>query len=207
MKEYPARILFNVLKKEKTSIKNAVRLLKFPFNLAFNVIKKKEDDLRGPGIYFATFNGEIIYIGSYSSLKPNIVQDRWAKHIQTFTNRGYRLGFNAKTKKHLIPEKFMGFCEEDSFRYCDTGTVTSIERLIFAALNFDEFKDCDDNRILENFSFHYNKLEKNQKPKKIETLLIKKFKPLCNSSQVDLVNKQIISVEEVVAYLFHLLKV
>jgi hypothetical protein len=179
MKQYKAKELFLVIEKKETSIKNEIRELSFPFNLSFKIIKDKADEFRGPGVYVATYKDEVIYIGSYSSFNMNIIQDRWVKHIQTFTNRGYRLGFNSKTKVRLIPSILKPYFENEPYRFCDTGTVTSIERLTFAAEFFEYFKE-NSNKILNDFCFHYERIEENQNAKYIESQLITRFSPLCN---------------------------
>ncbi len=181
VKVFPAKALFDVVKIECTSIQNQKRCLEFPFNLKFKIISKRSEEFQGPGIYWVTYDVNLIYIGSYSSEKPNIVHDRWVKHIQTFTNRGYRLGFVALTKKERIPPKLKVFYDRDGYRYCDTGTVTSPERLTFANENFASFKAHNDNRLLDKFDFHYVRFETPVDTKKVEACLISKVNPICNS--------------------------
>jgi hypothetical protein len=97
MKKYKAEELFSVRVKKETSIQKEIREISFPFNLSFEIIKEKTDDFSGPGIYMITFKEEVIYIGSYSSKNNKIINERWDKHIQTLTCRGYRIGFNSKS--------------------------------------------------------------------------------------------------------------
>ena len=179
MQKYRATEIFQVIEKTETSIKNELREISLPFNLSFEIIKEKDDGFRGPGIYVATFKDEVIYIGSYSSTNMNIIQDRWVKHIQTFTNRGYRLGFNSKSKVRLIPSIFKSYFDNEPYRFCDKGTVTSIERLTFAAEFFKYFK-ANSNEILNDFSFYYKQLQPNQNAIHFESLLISRFSPICN---------------------------
>ncbi len=180
---FPAKALFDVFKIECTSIQNQRRCLEFPFNLKFKIIVDRSEEFQGPGIYWVTYEGNLIYIGSYSSEKPNIVHDRWVKHIQTFTNRGCRLGFGALTKKERIPPKLKVFYDRDGYRYCDTGTVTSPERLAFANENFDSFKAHNDTRLIKNFDFHYVRIDTPVVTKTVEACLIAEFNPICNSTR------------------------
>lgn len=196
MKRYKAKEIFSVIEKKEASIKNEIRQLSFPFNLSFKIIKDKSDEIRGPGIYVTTFKDEVIYIGSYSSTNMNIIQDRWVKHIQTFTNRGYRLGFNSKTKIKFIPEDFKHYFENAPYRFCDTGTVTSIERLTFASEFFEFFK-TNNNGILNDFYFHYLRLPVNQNVKYVESQLIKRFRPLCNSKSKKMTNTRGIKINTI----------
>ena len=161
---------------------------KRPFNLDFeDKIKgdfswekqKYEKTFKGPGIYVITFDKKVIYIGSYSSTKPNIINDRWERHIATMTNRGYRIGFNAKTKENRIPKNFKRDFDMQNFRYGDTGNVTTIERLKFASSHFRTFRNLDDDSLINKFKFYYKQLEKNN-PKILESKLIQYFEPICN---------------------------
>ena len=180
--EIKASQIFDVSLKKETSIKNKKIDLEFPFNLQFKIKSQKDKKLRRPGIYFATYNDEVIYIGSYKSTKNNIISDRWVKHIQTFTNRGYRIGFNSKNRKESIPQKFKIFFEKQPLRFSDTGTVTTIERLFFAEINFDKFCDFNDNQILHDFTFFYLTMNSKSETLEVEKQLIKKFNPICNST-------------------------
>jgi hypothetical protein len=103
MRNYHATEMFNVELKNTVKIKNISYATKYPFNLIFRILPNKSNEFSGPGIYLIAFKENLIYIVSYSSSNPNIINDRWVKHIQTFTNRGYRLGFNSKTKIDMIP--------------------------------------------------------------------------------------------------------
>ncbi len=171
-----------------TNNKKVTVQCKRPFNLDFeDKIKgnlswgqqKYEKTFKGPGIYVITFDKKVIYIGSYSSTKPNIINDRWERHIATMTNRGYRIGFNAKTKENRIPKNFKRDFDKQNFRYGDTGTVTTIERLKFASLHFRTFRTLDYDSLINNFKFYYKKLEKNNQ-KILESKLIQYFEPTCN---------------------------
>jgi hypothetical protein len=191
MKKYPANKLFHVTIKKMVRIKSITRETQYPFNLSFGILPKKSDNFRGPGIYLIAFRANLIYIGSYSSSKPNIIYDRWVKHIQSFTNRGYRLGFNSKSKIHLIPSKLKLYFEAESFRFCDTGTVTTLERLNFASEFYDEFK-LDNNEILKDFTFYFHPLSNGENLINIESELISKYIPRCNSTGY---NKEIKIIE------------
>jgi hypothetical protein len=199
---FSAKSLFSVEKKEKTTIKKVRVSVEFPFDLGFRIIAAKSPAFQGPGIYWVTYKGELIYIGSYSSTQPNLVHDRWVKHIQTFTNRGYRLGFNAQTKKELIPKVLKEYYDRDYFRYCDTGTVTSLERLGFASSYFDDFTLSDTHQIIDDFKFYYCKLSNHQDVGGIEGSLIQKFRPVCNSSSPEVLDSESSAFKEIV----HLLK-
>jgi hypothetical protein len=179
MKKYKAENIFNVTVKKNSSIQKENRELSFPFNLSFEIMKERTHDFSGPGIYAITYKDEVIYIGSYSSPNANIISERWEKHIQTLTNRGYRIGFNSKSKHADIPFVFRENFTTESYRFCDTGTVTSIERLNFAAEHIEEFLS-DGNQILKDFIFHYQKLYVNENAKSIESQLLKCFKTSCN---------------------------
>lgn len=183
MKKYLADSLFQVELVESGKINKVQLKFVWPFNLNFKVIRKKTDEFKGPGIYCISYKNEVIYIGSYSSINPSIIHDRWKKHIMTFTNRGYRLGFNSIKSYHLIPETLkLYFDQENSLRCCDTGTVTYLNRLLFVLENFEEFKNSNDNSLIKDFSFYYCKMSQNKgSVVQIEQELIKKLNPRCNN--------------------------
>jgi len=79
----------------------------------------------------------------------------------------------------LIPSIFKSYFENEPYRFCDKGTVTSIERLTFAAEFFKYFK-ANSNEILNDFSFYYKQLQPNQNAIHFESLLISRFSPICN---------------------------
>jgi hypothetical protein len=184
-KEYNAEQLFEKKEIKKSSFQNIDQDCTFPFNLNFKIKKcQVKKEFSGPGIYIITFKKNVIYIGSYASKKPNIIEERWKKHIMTMTNRGYRIGFSAKTKRTKIPKDIKKFFEDadgEGFRYYDTGTVTTLERLEFANSYFHLFKR-DDVSIISDFQFHYTKIPKctEKDLKKIEKKLIEEYKPICN---------------------------
>ena len=189
-KEYNAEQLFEKKPIKKSSFQNIDQDCTFPFNLNFKIKKcQVKKDFSGPGIYIITFKKNVIYIGSYASKKPNIIEERWIKHIMTMTNRGYRIGFSAKTKRAKIPKDIKKFFEDadgKGFRYCDTGTVTTLERLEFANSYFHLFKRLHvsiiSDSIISDFQFHYTKIPKctEKDLKKIEKKLIEEYKPICN---------------------------
>ena len=187
IEKYSGKQLFEKIEKiEKSSFQNIDQDCTFPFNLNFKIKKchKGKEKFSGPGIYIITYKKNVIYIGSYASKKPNIIEERWKKHIMTMTNRGYRIGFSAKTKRTKIPKDIKKFFEDadgKEFRYYDTGTVTTLERLEFANSYFHLFKR-DDVSIISDFQFHYTKIPKctEKDLKKIEKKLIEEYKPICN---------------------------
>jgi hypothetical protein len=191
-KPYSAKELFEKTKViKKSSFQNIDQDCTFPFNLNFKIKKchKGKEEFSGPGIYIITYKKNVIYIGSYASKKPKIIEERWIKHIMTMTNRGYRIGFSAKTKRAKIPKDIKKFFEDadgKGFRYCDTGTVTTLERLEFANSYFHLFKRLHvsiiSDSIISDFQFHYTKIPKctEKDLKKIEKKLIEEYKPICN---------------------------
>ena len=205
-KKYPATQLFSQIEKIKeSSFKKEKRLCEFPFNLNFSINKnfKQKNEFTGPGIYIITFKQNVIYIGSYASGKSEIIDERWKKHIMTMTNRGYRIGFSSKTKRDQIPKKIKKFFEKNNkFRYYDTGTVTTIERLRFADSYFHIF-ESDDNSILSDFNFYYTQISKcnSEDLKKMEKKLIEKFSPRCNFSPKGLEGNININCNDVIKYL------
>ena len=84
---------------------------------------------------------------------------------------------------------------------CDTGTVTSIERLTFAAEYFEEFK-LNSNEILNDFSFYYQQLQQNQNAKNIESGLLKEFSPICNRKSKKMTTTRGLKVKTIEGFLW-----
>ena len=76
----------------------------------------------------------------------------------------------------------MFFDRDVAFRLNDTGVVTTVERLTFASLHFDVFKDLSVETNLIDFDIYYYKIEdcKINNAKKIEKNLLELFQPSCN---------------------------
>jgi hypothetical protein len=205
-KKYSATQLFSQIEKiTESSFKNEKRICEFPFNLNFSINKNynQKKEFSGPGIYILTFKQNVIYIGSYASRKSEIINERWKKHIMTMTNRGYRIGFSSKTKRSQIPKNIKSFFEKSNkFRYYDTGTVTTIDRLTFADSYSHIFKS-DDNSILSDFNFYYMQISKcsSKDLKKMEKKLIEKFSPRCNFLPKGLEKNTNINCNDVISYL------
>jgi len=166
------------------------------FNENENYSNAKMKSKQGPGVYAITYNDHIIYIGKYRTNRDdfsnNVITIRWAKHIMTFTNRGYRLGgtifkklkdpsniknsrkqlqykecrkeIDEKTRKELMKH----LKENGAWRLKDTGTVTSLNRLNFALKNWDQFmKLSEDKRdALAKFKFYFFRIKTNESDKK-----------------------------------------
>ncbi|MEA9983541.1 hypothetical protein QN374_17005, partial [Herbaspirillum sp. RTI4] len=122
--------------------------LNSPFNLKFVCCQ----NLTGPGIYFISFNSQVIYVGKYQPLNGDIFVDRWLRHIETITLRGYRVGFgesnNPEEKlrrlgevigNNSLRESLQHTYDHDLRRFRDTGVVTSKNRVRFADENWNEF--------------------------------------------------------------------
>jgi hypothetical protein len=70
-----------------------------PLNLVFykpNLDNASQRVLRGPGLYVISFKSEVIYVGKYRPNGPNILDDRWIRHLETITLRGARVGFSGQ---------------------------------------------------------------------------------------------------------------
>ncbi|MEQ1486868.1 MAG: hypothetical protein ABL920_00110 [Methylotenera sp.] len=183
---------------------------KEPLNLKFKANKLDESnksDFIGPGIYLISYKAEVIYIGKYQPLnRGNILLDRWIRHLETITMRGFRVGFgkckNKKTKFESIQriqdmhpllteiENLYKYNCEQRFR--DTGIVTSMNRIAFAGNNWNDFRYANDSGILSNFElrlFRLDDLDSEMKAKdcvtEIEKKLLYKFKPRINKEYHD----------------------
>ncbi len=171
--------------------------LTFPFNLTFKPAGQSVDraNFRGPGVYILSYSNQVIYVGSYKSTNTvDVRYIRWARHLETITLRGKRIGFGKKIydniAKELHPDFQVVFTRELlADRLIDTGVVTSINRISFALEQWNDFSKFDDN-LLGNFSFEYFKFDEQndtnrQRVCQIENELIMKINPRCNRQYSD----------------------
>jgi len=182
-----------------------------PFDLKFKrkreLPKSFEQQIKHCGLYFIAnrdghIEDEVIYVGIYKNTTGKIIQDRWARHLQTITGRGYNIGFGgkkdpttrvAKLKAAVShPNLVLGLENAhhlESKRYFkDTGYTSSPNRLRFASENWNQFSSSNNLQILSKLSFWYltvaelgQTTDTKAKLKEIEDRVLAQYKPLCNS--------------------------
>lgn len=178
----------------------------YPFNLQFRKARQRSDHaaLSGSGVYLISKGDEVVYIGSYRPADGNIISDRWARHLETITGRGYRVGFggenqskrldaltqavNAQPLKDGIVQAFDEFRAE---RFRDTGYCTTPNRLRFASENWRDFGVADGSSIWRELEFRLFKIRSPENTragavqvKEFEKAVLARFKPVCNREYV-----------------------
>ncbi|MFN5148725.1 MAG: hypothetical protein ACK5EK_06940 [Flavobacteriia bacterium] len=156
----------------------------FPLDVKF-VLKAAEVDnkeLFTRGIYTLSFQGELLYIGSYSGQK-NVAVVRWQNELQTHSMRGFNVGFTPAAWRTLQGTQQSKSANFPS-RIEDSGYLTSAKRVLFAEENWYLLSQNPDN-WLSYFSFCWMPLSPKLKrsKKELETLtnqLRKFYKPRCN---------------------------
>jgi len=122
--------------------------------------------------------------------------DRWSKHIQTITNRGYNVGFNRSIERfneiyspiYLKNKLIINENELINKRLKDTGVVTAENKVRYCMDNWDKFKDLDNSC---NLNFHLFKPAAEHTEifinniAEIETNLILKINPPANAQYVN----------------------
>lgn len=156
----------------KVKIKDAINVSNapgsnYPFNLKFST-KLTGPKVQGAGVYIICFNGEPVYLGKYQPLnRNNIFNDRWLRHLETFTLRGSRVGFGPKSsadaiKPTLDPALYQLLCalpEHEKVRcFRDTGVCASKSRRAFASAHWSEFSQRTKDNVLDGFSLYYYKV-------------------------------------------------
>jgi hypothetical protein len=161
----------------------------YPFNCRFGLNRKRPKfDGSGPGLYFISIGEEVVYIGSYQSEKDSIIADRFAKHVQTISFRGRRVGFGAgiKSKDDLMKKTDCNFLNQfDSHdfdgRFRDTGVVASSGKIRIANKYWNShLSNFNQNSDLQ---FHYYKFGENYDRNNIindENTLIEMINPIGN---------------------------
>lgn len=174
-----------------------------PFTLRFTsqpLTGAQSAAISGAGIYMISRGAEVAYVGSYRPEMGNIVADRWARHLQTITGRGYNIGLGGRDPaarcrtllaavgeealRHAIRNAFI-HSQPDRFR--DTGYNTTANRLRFASENWDVFGAAQGLEILRPLTFWLLRIRKAPDPKvaaedvkAIEKAVLREFKPICN---------------------------
>lgn len=178
-----------------------------PFNLKFKCKKLNDEQktsIKGCGIYLISCNntGEVVYIGMYRPIAGNIINDRWGRHLQTITGRGYNIGLGGKNNSTARRANLLDGVEvselreaiDHAFKYSlkdrfrDTGYSTTPNRLRFASENWSFFGPANGNNVLDNLTFSLfsirlqsNSEEASREVESIEKKVLKQFKPICNA--------------------------
>lgn len=178
--QYKFKELFSAKIKDNTD---------FPFNIDFNRIHL--NDIKGPGIYIISLDGEIAYIGSYKT-DNDIIVDRWIRHIHTITCRGINIGFGNKTIEWFNKTYSLLFARNNitineteivNKRLRDTGFVTTKNIVKYCMSNWNILKNMDNNL---NLSFHLFKPDANNTKEFVKDIagikkyLIQYINPPCN---------------------------
>lgn len=172
----------------------------FPFNIKFS--RRYKNTINGPGIYLIILEDQIAYLGRYRT-ENDIMNDRWSKHIQTMTNRGYNVGFNRSLERFkLVYEEvynqnnlIINKSELLNKRLRDTGVVTAKNKVKFCMDNWSKFKDIDNNC---NLHFHLFKPDIEHKEffinniAELEKQLIFKINPPANAQYAN--SRQILDI-------------
>jgi hypothetical protein len=183
-----------------------------PFDLTFarrQLDAGRAAAITGTGIYLITKlpEREIVYLGLYRPMSGDIIADRWARHLQTVTWRGARIGLGPTTREPT-PEKVQR--RKDSLlkaighpslqsvlhaahnhdveeRFRSTGNDTSVNRARFATEHWDVFSNATAESILDNFAFDLIRMRlpadqetATRQIKAVEGRLLRSFKPICN---------------------------
>jgi hypothetical protein len=148
--------------------------LSFPLNLDFVPKKNLVPILDNSGIYFLTYKGELIYIG-YAVQED--VLSRLKKQLEGITLRGKNLTFNPSCQKTIQKSTILKSFFFDAVLAQKRNTETSINRIHFAEQHWKDFAFLDE-KILQNFIFHWFPIESNVKEKCSE--LKKLLRPRCN---------------------------
>ena len=174
-----------------------------PFNLRFTsrqLSAAQAAAISGSGLYMISNGLEVVYVGIYRPALGNIIADRWGRHLQTITGRGYNIGLGGRNpdarKKELLNavdaddlrsaiEFAHTYSQKDRFR--DTGYNTTPNRLRFASENWNLFGTADGSDILQSLTFWLLRIRGTNVPgqaasevQAIEKRILRSFKPVCN---------------------------
>jgi len=165
--------------------------------------------ISGTGIYLIERRpkSEVVYLGLFRPMSGDIIALRWGRHLQTITWRGANIGLGP-SRKDSTPEAIerrketllaavshpgledviqAAYDRDRTVRYKSTGRDTSPNRARFASENWDEFSNATPRTVLDGFSFYLLRMSPapsqeaaSAQIERIEKLLLKKYKPVCN---------------------------
>lgn len=175
-----------------------------PFNLRFrarDLSPALRSSITGTCIYVGAMDDRVFYLGKYQPMNGNIINDRFARHLQTVTGRGADIGFGGRNNpgqrlqrllagvsdEHLRSALVSAY-ETDRWRFKDTGCNTSPNRLRFASACWAIF-GTNDQAILNRLSFTLIRMapaagqaEARRRISLVEQRLLGEFQPLCNAN-------------------------
>ena len=182
------------------------------FNVHLESSLEIEEKLFGPGVYAICYERRLIYIGKYLGQKRNpfagnIARLRWVQHLGSMTMRDRRVSLSKRALDKLLHPDFSNrhdalieslahaFENKNAdgstkpFLYRDRGCVSTLNRVLFALEHWPSFSQAD-GPLLEGFSFHYFRVEKETSELPTENLrtlvstledhLVEAFRPACN---------------------------
>lgn len=174
------------------------------FNMKFRSGSKAaqvSEALRGRGLYLLSYEREVIYTGKYRPDEGKIVADRWGRHLQTITGRGYQIGFGGKSNPEERLDKFLQAVAAEGLRqalcnamdhsrlerFRDTGCNTTPNRLRFASENWAHFGGSGPETIMQGFEFWLLQIRSPQNEElarnvvgHMEDDVLKQWHPVCN---------------------------
>jgi len=173
-----------------------------PFDLRFKstpLSAGQRAALSGTGIYMISLGRQVAYLGKYQPANGDIIADRWSRHLQTITARGYDIGLGGRSAEARLSVLLAGVgnpdlrqvllevFRHDRGRFRDTGYNTSPNRLRFASDNWDFFGSAAPRQLLDEISFTLLPLQTANPDSEaraavtaIERLVLQQTRPCCN---------------------------
>ena len=171
------------------------------FNLKFRYNSKDQAALAGGGIYAIYYDGELLYIGIFTGdrgvpFASNVAAQRYWKHLEALTMRGYSVGFNPTNydKSIQLPDGHLVSALRASTEPRGRGAVRSYPcKVEFAARRWNAMSKVEkDASVLGRFTFIYGRVgpdhfqsdvsygELKRYLEAIEAGLILDYRPICN---------------------------
>jgi hypothetical protein len=161
------------------------------------------ESVRGAGLYAIHYDKELIYVGQFrgtrnNAFAGNVCATRWAKHLGTLTLRDRRISFGPVTvdamRTHRPPMSplvdIVNVAAKEVI-HKDRGRVSSLNRALFAAKNWEAFLRIVNAQGLAGFTITYTRIHAPRKPdhqlirvavEAAERQVIAGIGPRCNSN-------------------------
>lgn len=184
-----------------------------PFDLSFarrTLDAARSAAITGTGIYLITKlpQREVVYLGLYRPMAGDVITDRWARHLQTITWRGARIGLGPAPKGRTAEkiqrrrDKLLAAADHQALRailciahdhdvdarFTCTGNDTSVNRTRFAAEHWGEFSAATEASLLDHFAFDLIRMRlpadqatASLQVEEVERRVLRGIKPVCNN--------------------------
>lgn len=211
----PTNDLRNYIEVKRIAPDDSAWSMPSPFDLRFkgkSLSVNQKAEITGTGVYLISKGARVVYIGSYLPNSGKIIADRWGRHLQTITARGYNIGLGGTNPESRLAD-LKAAVDHPNLRqvlqaaydhdgtleapqwFRDSGFTTTANRLRFASENWEMFGKATQDSVLNDIAFNLVllpaakpqaeiKVEGASDVKKVENQVLRQYQPCCNKEYI-----------------------